>query len=442
MSVVTTIAKRITDSGIVLEPKHNSIFTAIKEYGPNDELTTAAIKGIVNYVSSNINTYRNMIIPDAKELRGMVKSKTAAVIPDAAKGVQLHILEKEEVVSIMSELDLVYPDAVSDYNKLPENPLLIESKLDDIRRLLRFDNHRLEEAVQSVAVEYSDSDLLALHDKTFSNVSKTNPFIRNLFLEDMHTVNDVTLILAMTIGYINGTMGVSNMPIEKAKTNYLYTLRNITTTILGAYNKRYNAMVSNNVLVVKSIVSGDSNDIYLIDSVYQEYLNSPNADAIVGAAHIDGLSRVKLEDFMVDIDKYVATYESVCKKAAIKASINNINVLRTAYVTSVNNFLDERDDTTLDAIGVSRDSITGIVKLARDYVNGLDDSELMEVTEVTRFLIAVVVYDRGDFMDFSGYMSHYNKIYPKFTVEELATISTVGVVMDVLMPQFNTVEIK
>jgi len=66
----------------------------------------------------------------------------------------------------------------------------------------------------------------------------------------------------------------------------------------------------------------------------------------------------------------------------------------------------------------------------------------MEVTEVTRFLIAVVVYDRGDFMDFSGYMSHYNKIYPKFTVEELATISTVGVVMDVLMPQFNTVEIK
>jgi hypothetical protein len=432
MGFERVIAKKITDKGVTLTPKHNSIFTAIDEHGMDSNIVHSAIEGMANLVTGDINRFRNVILPEAKEYESAVIEMTKQAPNSPADNVTIHTVEHHQGLELFPET--LIPDAhvVATYQDLPDKPLLIEWDKTTVDDNIKSSNVELNDHIKELLLSYDDEHLKSLHNQVFGSLSKNNPTVVNLGTDIVGNYDNLVLLLVMTVGYVTGTLGVSNLQANEARIPYLYKFRNILVTLLSQYEKTYATYINNDVLVVDvTIGAKDSRSVTLVGETYKKYLEDHSVDAIIGLGlSNDPVRRLSYTRMVADIDKYTSVYDASIKVASVRAASDKLRVLRIAYVASIRKQLNDATEAQLEVMNIPRDNIPDVANLVSDRVKLLSDEELMDTTSITREIIGEVVYADPLFTPFVEYMEYYSKMFPKFSVDELVTASTVGIIID------------
>jgi len=442
MSLSEVIAQKITDHNVAMVSKHNTIYTAADHYGMESSIVRKAILGLANEMSADINLYRNTILPVVSDFELAVKAKAKTSITTIADKVSLHVLTYQDGLDLMTSLGLVDPKTVATYQDLPSNPLVIEYDKDLVSASMSTSNNQLNTHINEIIMEHEADYVEDVHTAMFDNVSKTNSYIMELAYSPLRNYHKMIIALALVVGYINNDIGVANMAANKARTDYLYTLRAIISTGLSRYVTDYKRALESEALIV-SIDRSDEIQVYLIGEIYDKYLDQHNVEPIIGySSNEDNPSRVRLDNFLVSIDVYQSYYNEAVRLATIKSSINNINTLKLAYKLAAREYLNDMSDDQLEMYSLNKDSIPAINTIVEEYVNGLDNTELLEVTEISRAIVGNIIFGRPDFIKFVGYMNHYTKIFPDLNVDEIATSALAASIIDKLEEQLVVQRVK
>jgi len=434
------LAKKLFTKRIALNYKHNTIFTAISEYSSSSELVRKATIGLSKEVKADVNLFRNTILPVTKDFEVATKTKSKITPIAVADKVTIHTSQYNDGLDILEEVYNLDTNVVVSAPALPANPLIIRYDKGLIEDNIT--NHRVKEAMDEILLEYEDGYLGTIHNKLFSGVSRNSDFIKNLGINALDNYNDLYLGLVLTLGYINGTIGVSNVVVAKVRPQYLYTLRDILVTALNNYRSTYDIYLKREFLISR-VTTDESGKIrvYLIGELYSKYLEDHNVDAIIGYANnVKNSTRITLSDFVNNIDTYVDYYESAIRIASMRSAVDHVNVLRLAYKLVAREYLAGLTDGQLNNLDLTTDgltqlSVSDVNRSIEQYIDNLNTEELLEVTEVTRYIVSVFIYRNEGFLKFIGYMNYYTKLFPKLSVDEIATSAMVAHTMDKLEPQ-------
>jgi len=434
------LAKKLFTKRIALGHKHNTIFTAISEYGSGCDLVRKAVIGLSKEVKADVNLFRNTILPVTKDFEADTKAKSKITPIAVADKVTIHTSHYNDGLDILEEVYSLDTNVVVSAASLPTNPLIIRYDKDLV--MGNVTNHRVKEAMDEILLEYEDGYLGTLHNKLFSGVSRNSDFIKNLGINALDNYNDLYLGLVLTLGYISDTIGVSNVVVAKVRPQYLYTLRDILVTALNNYRSTYDIHLNREFLItrVNTDESGKTR-VYLIGEIYSKYLEDNNVDAIIGFANnVKNNNRVTLSEFVTNIDTYVDYYESAIRIASMRSAVDHVNVLRLAYKLVSREYLADLTDGQLNKLDLTNDGLTqlsvyDVNRNIEQYIDNLSTEELLEVTEVTRYIVSIFIYRNEGFLKFIGYMNYYTKLFPKLSVDEIATSAMVAHTMDKLEPQ-------
>ena len=434
MSVESTIAKHLADKGIILDAKHNSIFTAIDEYGMGHPIVAKAIRGLGNAVTADINRYRNVIIPDAKELCNMVSEASVGKQVNPADKVVFHVLSKYSLLDTLVELNKVDPRVVANASELPDNPLVIAWDEKVVATNIRLGNNVVATEFESIINELGKDIIHDVHEKIFTNVSRNSEYLTSVGYNVLGNYGELVVGLMLTLGYIEGDLGITNRKVGTVRSEYLYQLRDIFVTLITNYRTTYDNAVNSEVVIVnKDTTKRGMTTLTIVSDVYDKYLDDNSIDAIIGFGLSDSTDkRVRLSQLIENADKYISVYQAAVKAETVKAALGKVNAIRTLYEMKSVEFMNNISDDRKDVLGLTDETIASTREAIAKYVKGLSDEEVLDITNVTRIIVGTYVYTDTSFMDFVGYMNYYAKVYDKFTPDELATLSSVAITIDYL----------
>jgi len=416
---IKELATKLASEGKCVSRKHNSIFSAMEEYGSHSQIVLAAINGMGSQITANVELYRGSILPDARELAIRVKEATKATPVDPGAKVHIHVMEQPAILDSLTRSGDIDPLVSANRTDLPRSPLVVETvpnpEHTDVLDMIK-------EAAFNLGYADVDKGINALVTSVFDNVSSNNMQLADLSDRSHLDHNELTILLGITMAYIKSDIIKTNMGKARANTEYLYKLRNILVTLLR--NVRTKGVGSNTVTTV-----------YVVASVYQTYLEDNNIDNIIGAVYSHHLESFSMLVADVADSKYKDIYLERVRMESIKSALGNVNATRIAFPAVLAKLLSESTDESLDSRGIVRDDIGDIIKETTSMVGALSEHELMELTETSRAIMGAIVYQREDFFDFVSDMKTYHELYPKFTPEELATTATVAYVTRVLIEQ-------
>ena len=437
MSLESLLAEKLFENSKVLEYKHNTIFTAIDQYGINSPMVTTAINGVSNIIANKVNIYRNNIIPDAEAIEA--KLKEVAIVPshNVTDDVSLHVLNYQSGFDLLKELDLIDPLAVADPSMLPNKVAYINYDEDLVSGAFRTGNNKLDSYIKEILLEYKDSYVKELHEKLFLDLRKSNKFLNDLILDPIDNHNDILLSLILVLHYVNNTVGVTNIDPKELRVQYLYKLRDILSSSLAHYAKLYQRDLERDAF----IVGVDKGHVTLIGEAYSKYLEEHSIDAIIGYAKTE-TKPIKYNKFIEHYQFYTEKFEEAVKVSYYKSNINLVSRYRHGYELAVRKFLEDTSDSNLDQMGFSRADIPVVVAEVSKYCRELKEEEIMETTETSRYITAVMLYDMPDFLEFSDYMEHYARVFPKYDITEVGTLATAAITMDLLSDQLVVTDIN
>jgi len=438
---IKELATKLASEGKCVSRKHNSIFSAMEEYGSHSQIVLAAINGMGSQITANVELYRGSILPDARELAIRVKEATKATPVDPGAKVHIHVMEQPAILDSLTRSGDIDPLVSANRTDLPRSPLVVETVPNpDIWTVLHTDVlDMIKEAAFNLGYADVDKGINALVTSVFDNVSSNNMQLADLSDRSHLDHNELTILLGITMAYIKSDIIKTNMGKARANTEYLYKLRNILVTLLRAYSKRLTTQASRGTLIAnvrtKGVGSNTVTTVYVVASVYQTYLEDNNIDNIIGAVYSHHLESFSMLVADVADSKYKDIYLERVRMESIKSALGNVNATRIAFPAVLAKLLSESTDESLDSRGIVRDDIGDIIKETTSMVGALSEHELMELTETSRAIMGAIVYQREDFFDFVSDMKTYHELYPKFTPEELATTATVAYVTRVLIEQ-------
>lgn len=439
MSIGHVIGKKLAEKGVILVGAHNSIYTAAKQFGIESPVVKTALNGAANVAKRDIDRYRNMMLPAARELETLIKSKAKTTPTTIADKVNIHVNNYSDGLDAVESLGNIDTLAVVSFTELPENPLVIEYDKQTVRNNLVSTNNHLNTLLEEILMEYEEGYIEKFHNGIFGNVSSNNPKIRELAYDPVSSHNELLLGLMLTTGYLNGTLGVSNMPGERARVEYLYVLRNAFVTALARYRSIYKGYLASNTLISKIITKDDGiTHVYLIGEVYSVYLNDHNVEPIIGCARSRmNASSVTLEKFLSDIESYQTYYNDQIRLASSTNTIAAITALRLAYKLSVRETLAGMSEDKLAMLGKTKEDVLDINNVVEKYIDELSAVSLQEITDISRGIIGNLIYSDTGFMVFVDNMVYYSKLFPKLTPDEVATAAAAAHVMNMLTVQLK-----
>ena len=442
MSIADIIADKLTKSGTALVPKHNSIFTAAEEYGDSAPVMRTAVKGLVNIVSNDVSRYRNVILQTANEIEDQVKTRSKVSSAGVADKIHFDIISYNNIIQVVSDLNITDVDAVTNVDQLPEQPGIIEFDKQTVMDNINNMPAALLSMYKELEVGLPDNHLENLHDQLFSNIGRNNQLLASFSYNILAKLNDVTLCLMLAYSYREGTLGTSNYPASQMRVKYINNLINILVTLLRVADKQYSSYVANDIVIINTKKDKDITTVAIVGDVYKKFLEDHNVDLIFGYALGNDTNRATIANLVSNEAMLLDTYAAATRMASVRASMEHINVLRLAYKLVIREHLDGLTESQLEDLGLLKDHVPEVANDADEYINSLNTEELLEVTKVTRHLTAIYVYNDEGFLRFSSYMQHYAKVFPKLEAAEVAACATIAHTIDILEEQISVEKVK
>jgi len=441
MSLVTRLASKLEEKGIRLVPKHNSVYTAIDEYGFEAPITQKAISGLATIVAGKVDHFRNVILPCSRILEKSVKDKSTVKPTSIVDKVHISILANQQNTDALTA-DNVDTRSGAVFEDLPDRVWFVEYAKEYVDDVLATAPKAVAERAKYLLTELPDGALETIYKNIFGNISKTNEYLRDLPTSGSSKSAEIFIGLALALGMRDGSIGVSNLPSDQARISHLGRLIAFLTNLVVIIDNRYAELVKSEILIA-GIRTNDDGDVTVsvVGDTYDKYLENHNVAAIIayGAkeANEPGYRRVSLDTILMDVDMLLGYYEESIRMSNMKANIEHIEILRLAYRVAVSEHLNAMDEHELEVVGISEEGIAVINKHVDAFISSLAHDKLLDVTSICRILAGDYIYDDDSFEVFSDHMLHYAKVFPDLTPEEVATCATAALTVDFLSNQYT-----
>jgi len=441
MSLVTRLASKLEEKGIRLMPKHNSVYTAIDEYGFEAPVTQKAISGLATIVADKVDHFRNVILPCSRALEKAVKDKSTVTPNSIVDKVHINILSNQQNTDALASSN-VDTRLGAVYEDLPDKVWFVEYSKEYVDDLLLTAPKAAGERASYLLAELPDGSLETIFKNIFGNVSKTSAYLRNLPVSISSKSAVIFIGLTMALGMRDGSVGVSNLPADQARVSHLSKLIAFLTNLVVLADGRHAELVKSEILIA-GVSAADDGDVIVsvVNDAYDKYLENHNVAAIIayGAreANEPGYRRVSLDAFLGDLNMLLGYYEESIRMSNMRANIEHIEILRLAYRVAVTEHLNAMDEHELEIVGIPEEGIAVINKHVDEFIKAVAHDKLLDVTAICRILAGDYIYDDESFEAFSEHMLHYAKVFPDLTPEEVATCATAALTVDYLTNQYT-----
>jgi len=314
--------------------------------------------------------------------------------------------------------------------------LIIDLPEDEIMGLLKVPNTILNSYLQDIVVKYTKDEIKAIADKYLLNISNTNETIDMMNIRVNSNSDEIIMMFAIADNLL------SNQPssVRLSTGKYKSILSVLVSELLNTM-----AILDNNITTgaaLKRLVLSikDPYTIVVNGILYEEFLKENSSEVILGmlVSGVDTLNESRIDNIIINKDKYQNAWNSAIKLAIVTASRNKNKSYKIAYELGIRELVSHIPDTLNDVLYTnSRTCSDDIIKL----LNDTDRSDITNVEKIAREVVGLILFPTTNFYKFTGYMLDYRKDNPSITPEEAATLAGIDMVVDYVLQQVTIKEL-
>jgi len=427
---INLIASELADKKQVVGFNRNSMLNVID----NSEGMTSSYQELValtsNAVNNDLNLFKNKLLPFCSEYRETVNE----LVSKYTKNVDTSMYNIKVIDIPNAVNELISRGNISTYGydatDLPIASLVINTPTPDIiRTYIKAKSPMLTSYLDEVSSGMTDQYLIDLWDQYFTNVSGSNDNI--MMLSNDQTMNIEKLLVLYTIT----TNLITNIPedVRVSETSYNKIMTNFKDKIaidLGNMVKKFKTIESQNKLVITI----NNNIVYVIKSVYDEFLKNNSVDALLGMLFTNNISAKNyyLDDLTINSNKYIAAWEKFIKLENIKIKSNEVNVYRLAYEKALDTLYTDTDTVIKDLFAYDLPEIRNIIS---SIMKNHDMDTLIDINNMCNLLIANVILTETNLGSFINSMVKYGGMDKTLTSEEVASLATLDLIIEYTLAQ-------
>ena len=431
------MATDLADKNKVVSFKQNSLFDALEFDRGNEKLLSELSKKISISVQNDLGLIKGKIIPLMQEYVAYLNDRVLNA-KETSETSLFNVIENNipDVVKEMQDKNIINPKRAVSELPVSQVNIPVPSK-DVIRSVFKHKINSIAVYGNKIVSSYDDEALATLWEKYFSNISKSNAAIDNLYYSSTGFNELVMVFLALSNLREERVAGVRvNESIYKEVVNKFYSevLNYIAIRI-----EKYSNEVKTNKLVnsfknqYTVVVNADVYDVFLNNGGSPEVLfglllNKPN--------NVTGLI---LKNIELRKDEYLSTWNKKVKVTRMNSKFGELKKYQAIYSISLRHLFDELLPDDLKEL-VSSD-INQAETILADILKKEPIDEVMDTQYMAKEILEHILFPETNFKRFTSYMLEYQKLDNTITPKDAASFASLDMIMDYLLQQVNSEDI-
>jgi len=431
------MATDLADKNKVVSFKQNSLFDALEFDRGNEKLLSELSKKISISVQNDLGLIKGKIIPLMQEYVAYLNDRVLNS-KETSETSLFNVIENNipDVVKEMQDKNIINPKRAVSELPVSQVNIPVPSK-DVIRSVFKHKINSIAVYGNKIVSSYDDEALATLWEKYFSNISKSNASIDDLYYSSTGFNELVMVFLALSNLREERVAGVRvNESIYKEVVNKFYSevLNYIAIRI-----EKYSNEVKTNKLVnsfknqYTVVVNADVYDVFLNNGGSPEVLfglllNKPN--------NVTGLI---LKNIELRKDEYLSTWNKKVKVTRMNSKFGELKKYQAIYSISLRHLFDELLPDDLKEL-VSSD-INQAETILADILKKEPIDEVMDTQYMAKEILEHILFPETNFKRFTSYMLEYQKLDNTITPKDAASFASLDMIMDYLLQQVNSEDI-
>lgn len=431
------IADELASKNKVVSFKQNSLFDAI-ELGSHDEkLLSELSKKIALGVGNDLSLIRDKMIPLMQEYVAYLDEKLLRT-KELSETALFNVIEVSipDIVKEMQDKNIINPKRAT--VELPVTQINIPvPSADTIRDVFKHKINSINVYANNILSNYDNEALAVIWEKYFTNVSRSNSNIDNLYYGSTGFNELVIVFLALSNLREERVAKVSvSESVYKDIINRLYSE---VLNIIAIKIEKHNNEIKTNKLVktfendYTIVVNAEVYDVFIDgggspEVLFGLILNKPQ--------NVTGLIRSNIE---LNQDDYLKSWNNKVKVSRMNNKFGELKKYKTLYSISLKHLfevllpsdLEELVKINLPEAEIALDEI-----LKREPID-----EIMDTRYMAKEVLEHILFPDTNFERFTNYMLEYKKLDPQLTPKEAASFASVDMIMDYLLQQVNSEDI-
>ena len=433
---IKVIASELANRGQGINFNVNSIFDLIESQGNNEgDYALIANKLAIGLVN-DINRIRNIFIPFKNEYKKEVKElldKTE--LTNKIKDYDIVSIDLPQIIRELDNRSII--ERATSRREMPKDIVILDEPA-NIKEFINFDNELLNKLASPIISKYSDKELSNIWKMYFTNISNTNGNINELTINPLLKL-DLYVILLGILTTLKSEKQLTSPGLQDSK--YFNTISLFLNKVKHSIRVAINIMelnIKSNNLIYKI----ENGIVYVYEAVYDKFLENNSSEVLLGMAikykndNIP-LSAKRLDDVIVNKDKYITSWNAFIKLERVANSLKDVNRYKLAYETALVEFLKHNiTDDIIDYISIN--SLGEIHPKINKLYSELKDSDILDVEFMVNEIMGKIVIKDTNYYHFISSMVELSKLNPDLTPEEAATMAAINLITDYVFLQLTT----
>jgi len=425
---INSLSRRLSENGLSIEFKDRSVFKLLRDTNPNPEDFSFLGNKIAIHIFNDINKYKNIYNPYLEFYNEQINKEVTKIANMNNIPYDVSTIGLPEIIRVMEDRN--YIDSVRKTNiSVSGQKVKILTNLSGYKP--SFGSAVLDKMYKDLNVELSDEErdnvLAALKNKLGtkdSYVFKISANIKNINTI-LYALGMVEMIMVGNIDYI-GSENAFKIATAELR-NYL---KNKLTIILETYETDRKT---------NRLVIGLENDILFVnEDVYFEFIKNNTSEVLLGLIvelrDENDVSKYYLKNITDNADYYIEKWKRNLKLITANKLISDAENYRNAYLNVAYEVYDSLTDEL--KIYVRSYVMDGI----SSYLKELSLKELVNVEDISSYIVAVYLLNDKDYYDFIEKMELYSKNLPGLDVDDVASLASIDKIVDYIVEQIDLVK--
>lgn len=437
-NIFNTIASQLSDKGIVLKYKENSIFQAINGIEDLNIITSKVGDKILN----DISIVKHRYIPFYTSLVNMVQSEinNSNDMSELSK-YSIDMFKINPVITAFQKANRFS----NDEEKLPllpsnRNYAFMLPGVEDIKRVFAYKGDvELEKQADELVKDYSEAELTKVFEKYLVNISISNLHYSNMVNNDSYTLEELFLLF-LGLKYYR-----DNKPIyykDVADLTYMSDL-DLYIKYVGIIINLQLSRAQYAIEKKRLIKNIDGYNVVVYAPVYEEFLSMGNSpDVILGSAieyRTKGDTDFMLSDIVEDKEELLQVWENEVNLIRLSNSRNIGNKYKVYFSICLRKLLtEELPENILGEFEIIPNEVQGQVD---KYLNTVSEADIVKIDRVAAIIMGDFVFKGTIFTDFTTEMFKCQDEIPNITPKAAASYATIKYVLKYYLDQIEVANV-
>lgn len=426
---IKALAQDITNRGLAIHYKSNSVFEACTSLGPDKTLEVANL--LAPKINNELVLVKNKLRPLMNDIVNYIDNKLAEYVPTSpTTDYDIKVYNYPKVLDVLVSSKVLAPRR--DPKPLSGSIGIPLPPTKTIEERFKHRNYNIEVLIQPIRANVTTDGLVDIWNRYLTNITESNPNIAGLGIDTIHKTEELILLYValdnLLEDYNEPELNKDNVNIMSVLGDYYAEICNFLAINL----EHLNLFLSTNQLVI------DIKDktIYVQGELYSKFLEEGGTpDSLLGLI-VSGKR---------DIVSYMYNNILSNKEELTEAWVNKIKLsagvelsrqttrlttlysilMRDIYDTLIPEDLKELIDNDFDTAHANLMEL--LDTNPREYV--------LDIERVARDIVGICIFPKSFFQKFAETMTYYVEVNKNFTPQDGATFASIEFIVDYLLDQ-------